>query len=543
MPHTLANPLHNPARLEALRRAGLLDTPPEEAFDRLTRLASKILHAPISIVSLVDEDRQFFKSEIGLSEPWASRRQTPLSHSFCQHAVATGQPLIIGDAREHPLVQGNLGIPNLGIIAYAGIPLISRDGQPLGSFCVIDKQPRVWSDEEIEILKDLAASVMTEIELRTAIRDAERAVEQLHESRTQLQDLFDNATDLIQSAAPDGRFLYVNRAWQETLGYTSEEAAGLSVFDIIHPDQRQYCLALLQSAMDGQTVEWAEVTFIAKDGRSIAVEGNVNCRFENGQPAATRGIFRDITVRKRAEAEVRRAIEKEKELGELKLRFVSMASHEFRTPLSVILSSAELLENYGDGWPTEKKTQHYRRIETSVENMTHMLDNVLIIGKAEAGKLQFTPASLDLEAFCRDLAEEIRLSVGREHEILFECVAGCADARVDERLLRQVLTNLLSNAVKYSPKGSQVRFTLRCDADCAVFDVQDRGLGIPADDQPRLFESFHRAKNVGSIPGTGLGLSIVKKSVDLHGGEITFASQPGAGSTFTVSVPLDGNGK
>jgi PAS domain S-box-containing protein len=537
-----ADPLNNPARLDALRRAALLDTPAEEAFDRLTRLASKILHAPISLVSLVDDKRQFFKSEIGLSEPWASRRQTPLSHSFCQHAVASGQPLIIEDARQHPLVRDNLAIVDLSIIAYAGIPLITRDGHPLGSFCVIDRQPRVWTSEDIDILKDLAASVMTEIELRAAIRDAEQAVDKLHESRAQLQDLFDNATDLIQSVSPEERFLYVNRAWQETLGYLDEEAAGLSLSDIIHPDQRQHFLALVQRVMARPTVEWVEVTFIAKDGRPVAVEGNISCRFQNGHPVATRGIFRDITGRKRAEAEVRRAIEKEKELGELKLRFVSMASHEFRTPLSVILSSAELLENYGEGWPPEKKTQHYRRIEAAVENMTYMLDNVLVIGRAEAGRLQFNPAPLDLEKFCHDLVEEIRLSLGREHEIVFDCIAGCSEAHVDEKLLRQILSNLLSNAVKYSPQGSQVCFTLNCSVDRAVFVVQDHGLGIPAGDQPRLFESFHRAKNVGSIPGTGLGLTIVKKSVDLHGGDITFTSEPGVGSMFSVSVPLEREG-
>jgi signal transduction histidine kinase len=167
--------LAEPERLAALRATALLDTPAEAAFDRLTRLAARLLDAPVSLVTLVDADRQFFKSCIGLPEPWASARQTPLSHSFCQHAVELRQPLVIEDAREHPLVRENLAIRDLAVIAYAGIPLATADGLVLGSFCVIDRVPRRWTDEEIATLADLAASVVTEIELRDALRRAEEA--------------------------------------------------------------------------------------------------------------------------------------------------------------------------------------------------------------------------------------------------------------------------------------------------------------------------------------------------------------------------------
>jgi signal transduction histidine kinase len=144
----------------------LLDTAADPAFDRLTRLAAKLLQVPVVLVSLVDEHRQFFKSCIGLPEPWASKRETPLSHSFCKHTVATGQPLVITDARLDPLVRDNLAIPDLHVIAYAGIPLITDDGYVLGSLCAIDTQPRAWTADEIAILSDLAASVMSEITLR-----------------------------------------------------------------------------------------------------------------------------------------------------------------------------------------------------------------------------------------------------------------------------------------------------------------------------------------------------------------------------------------
>jgi hypothetical protein len=157
-----------PERLAAVRRVGLLDTPPEEAFDRLTRLARRLLDAPVALVSLVDEDRQFFKSALGLPAPWAAERETPLTHSVCQHALGSSEPLVIEDARTDPLYCDSLAIPDLGVVAYAGVPLVTAGGQALGTLCVIDHRPRRWTDEQIETLRTLAASVLTEIELHAA---------------------------------------------------------------------------------------------------------------------------------------------------------------------------------------------------------------------------------------------------------------------------------------------------------------------------------------------------------------------------------------
>jgi len=155
----------NVARLEALRATELLDSPAEEAFDRLTKLAAKLLNAPVALISLVDSDRQFFKSSVGLAEPWRSARQTPLTHSFCRHTLITRQPLVIEDARTHPLVRDNLAIRDLDVVAYAGIPLITTEGHALGTLCVIDHRPRSWTADQIEILETLTASVLSEINL------------------------------------------------------------------------------------------------------------------------------------------------------------------------------------------------------------------------------------------------------------------------------------------------------------------------------------------------------------------------------------------
>ena len=151
-------------RLDALRRTGLLDSAPDPTFDRLTRIASRVLHAPVALVSLVDRDRQFFKSCLGLPEPWGQERETPLSHSFCQHVVISRRPLVIRDAREHPDLRDSLAIPDLGVVAYLGVPLITRSGEALGSLCVIDNRPRDWTAEEIALVTELADAVSEAIQ-------------------------------------------------------------------------------------------------------------------------------------------------------------------------------------------------------------------------------------------------------------------------------------------------------------------------------------------------------------------------------------------
>jgi hypothetical protein len=159
------SPVHAPARLRELRGTRLLDSPPEESFDRLTRLTSTVLNVPIALVSLVEDDRQFFKSCLGLPQPWARQRQTPLSHSFCQHVVESREPLVISDAREHPMLRDNPAIRDIGVIAYIGAPLITPSGNVLGTLCAIDHQPRHWTTEQVEILTNLAGSVLSEIQL------------------------------------------------------------------------------------------------------------------------------------------------------------------------------------------------------------------------------------------------------------------------------------------------------------------------------------------------------------------------------------------
>lgn len=241
---------------------------------------------------------------------------------------------------------------------------------------------------------------------------------------------------------------------------------------------------------------------------------------------------------KRTQNEMESALQEERELNELKSRFISMISHELRTPLTVIRTSLELLERFGQEAPLEKQQRYYHRSRNAVATMTQLIDDVLMIGKGEADGLDFNPTLLNIKQFCRELVAEMRQGISNSHVLVFSSEGDCEESYFDNRLLRSILTNLLSNAVKYSPTGSRIDFRLACRDGMAVFEIADVGIGIPAADQPRLFEMFHRASNVNAIRGTGLGLAIVRQCVVLHGGTVTFKSQEGKGTTFTVALPI-----
>jgi PAS domain S-box-containing protein len=245
--------------------------------------------------------------------------------------------------------------------------------------------------------------------------------------------------------------------------------------------------------------------------------------------------FLDITDRMKAEQNTRAALEQQKELNELRTRFVAMTSHEFRTPLATILSSAELLKYYGDQLPPEEKLEVLQTIENGVHRMTRMLDRVLLLGKAEAQMLEFAPRALDLIALCKSMVDDVRVQLPDSRcSVVTQFTPPSRSRLYDEKLLRHIFGNLLSNAIKYSPNGGQVTFTVQPEGEKMLMTVSDEGIGVPADELAHLFESFHRASNVGDIQGTGLGLAIVKNSVNLHGGTITVRSVAGQGTTFTV---------
>lgn len=227
-----------------------------------------------------------------------------------------------------------------------------------------------------------------------------------------------------------------------------------------------------------------------------------------------------------------------KEVNQLKSEFVSMISHDFRNPLNTILLCAGLLEDNDHLLSKEKKLTHFQLIHSAIQDMARLLDEVLLIGKADSGKLQYQPIPMDLVPFCWQLVEEAQFSAGEKHQLVFTSLGEFREALWDESLLRHILGNLLANAIKYSPQGSTIQFELIGQEKTVVFRIQDGGIGIPPEDQKQLFQPFNRASNVGKIAGTGLGLAIVKKCVEAHGGLISVTSEVGVGTSFTVTLPL-----
>jgi len=246
----------------------------------------------------------------------------------------------------------------------------------------------------------------------------------------------------------------------------------------------------------------------------------------------------EIAQRKHLESELLLALEKERELNELKSRIVATVSHEYRTPLTTILSSTEMLQQYGSRWTEDRKQKHFQRIQASVKYLTKLVNDVLFVNQAEAESLEFNPVPLDVEQVASGLVEEFHLQAVGQHTINFECQGVSTNPLLDERLIESMLRNLLSNAIKYSPQGSQVLFELVFERDAVVFRVSDQGIGIPSADKTKLFNAFFRGSNVGTTAGVGLGLLIVKECVDLHGGEILVESEVGVGTKFTVTLPL-----
>lgn len=245
----------------------------------------------------------------------------------------------------------------------------------------------------------------------------------------------------------------------------------------------------------------------------------------------------EIAQRQRLETQLQLALEKEREISELKSRIFTTISHEYRTPLTTILLSSELLKQYGANWSESTRNKHFQRILEAVQKMTVLVNDVLFINQAEARKQEFNPTLVDVEKLIREWVEDTRLNTVTQHPILFEHQGSCNNALLDKKLLELIVSNLLSNALKYSPEGSPIRLELVCSESQIVFRISDGGIGIPSADQAQLFTAFHRGSNVGTIPGVGLGLVVVKQCVDLHKGEIITSSEVGVGTTFTVRLP------
>lgn len=329
-----------------------------------------------------------------------------------------------------------------------------------------------------------------------------------------------------------GNFVNFKAPKQHTLTFDPNQCVGCHLSEMLPKHVANNIQNGISKALKTEQMQVLEFQLSNKEEAMLYFEA----RIAVSAPNEAMVIFRDITERKRGEAEIRNALDHERDLNEMKTRFVSMTSHEFRTPLTTILSSAELIEHYGERCSPEKRTQFLGKIKTAANHMTSLLNEVLLINKVDAGRAEFKPQTIDLPLFCSEIIEELQITT-TNHQLQLHSHLHNNLALIDRKLMRHILTNLLSNAINYSPHGGDIILSLTQHKDEIELQIQDSGIGIPEESRATLFESFVRGSNVGNISGTGLGLAIVKKSVDLHQGKIECHSVIGEGTTFIIHLP------
>lgn len=505
------------ARLRALNELAILDTPAESGFDDLVRLAALICDAPVSLVSLVDANRQWFKARMGLDA-----QQTSRDLAFCAHAILSPDDiLVVEDASSDPRFHDNplvIGPPHIRF--YAGSPLVTDQGDALGTLCVIDQKPRELDQRQRDALCVLSRQVMQRIEMRRQVR-ARRAEAQ------KLSSLFQMAPVAIAlNRFSDGQFLDGNPELFRMTGYTDAEFRLLDPRALTpqeYADAESYQRALLR--FQGRFGPY-EKQYVCKDGRWIDVALNGALVKSSTGESQIWSIIQDVTERKRIER--------------MKTEFVSMVSHELRTPLTSISGALGLAVGGALGELSVQQLSVLGIAYQSSLHLSQLIDELLDMDKLAAGKMVF---DLQVQPLMPLLAQALESNqiYARQHKVSLRLLAGPEDVqvRVDAGRLQQVMSNLLSNAAKFSPPDHEVQI-LMCRVDDKVrIEVVDHGEGIPSEFRDRIFERFAQVDSSDSRPkaGTGLGLAITRELVEYMAGRVGFESRPGL-TCFYVEFPV-----
>jgi PAS domain S-box-containing protein len=401
--------------------------------------------------------------------------------------------------------------------------------------------------QEAEILIRVKTQITLQHQRKQLIQQNERLREEiekrkqtevsLQSSEEKYRNLVEYSRDWIWECDADYRLTYSNGQVLPMLGYTSEQVVGSPISYLMSEEAGQQFISVLDSLSSDRPFAQVNMQLEHQSGKVLEFEANcLACLDGNGQVQGCRGIARDISQRKQVEHEIREALLRQKEISEFKSRFVSVISHEFRTPLTVIQSSADILQNIP--CTESDREELLERIQAAANHMNLLVDDVVIVGQADAGKLKAVPTRLNLKQFMDKLLHEFKVLSQPNHPIELICEADDLELSVDQKLIRQTITNLLSNAVKYSPEGGTIKIRIGQRDGYAEIEISDSGIGIPEADQVALFECFHRGQNVGTIPGTGIGLFITRECVRLHNGDIQVHSVVGEGTRFTIQLPL-----
>lgn len=429
-----------------------------------------------------------------------------------------------------------------------GCPLAMafRDGKihtversnPTGTLCVeITASP----------IRDATGKIIAGIEIARDVTKRKHDQEALRESEERYRNLFENAHDMIQSIDPEGRFIFVNSSWLKTLGYTPEDLQRLTIFDIVHPDCVPHCAEILRKVLSGEAADNVEATFISKDGRPVHVEGNVNARCAGGKAIATQGIFRDVTERKRAEAERARLeaqllhVQKMEAIGTL----TGGIAHEFNNIMTVVIGYSEFLQ---EGMESDNPLRTYvNLIQASAIRATHLTQSLLAYSRKQA----INPKPVKLSEAVRNVGRLLARLIGENIQLEIGTTDDEISIMADAGQMEQVLINLATNARDAMPNGGALTIrTARTMLDdsfvkthayvkpghYAELSVKDTGIGMDDKTKQRIFEPFFTTKEMGK--GTGLGLAMVYGIIKQHGGYIDVFSEPGKGTTFKIYLPL-----
>jgi len=516
-------------------------------YARLHSIIKTLMPAENFYIALLNQDGQTFGFPYLVDQHDRSTAPLRLDQGLTGYVFRQGRPLLAGP---HNSVKpgGRLGIVEEGgeqieaiffaptaAVVWLGVPLAIR-GRTFGVVALQDyENPEAYGEAEKRFLMFVAGQIALAIERK-------RAEQALRESEEKFRALFEAASQGVM-LHDETQYLEVNPAAVRILGYDSaQQLIGRHPRDTSPPIQPggertdEMAERYIRECMTkGHTrFDWVATR---ADGHDVFLEV-ILTRIEWRGRQIIQAVIDDISDRKRAEEELLRSLAREKELGQMKNNFVSMVSHEFRTPLGIIQSSTEILADYLDKLDPDERDEQLRSIVKNTRRMAELMEEVLVLGRLDAGKMDFSPAEMDLLAFCERTVDEVMAASHNRCPIELDCADAPEHFVGDERLLRHIFTNLLSNGVKYSEAGSSVTFRLRGEGDHVVFAVRDRGLGIPEADLPRLFNAFQRGRNVAHVPGTGLGLIVVKRCTELHGGEIKIESSLGHGTIATVRLPL-----
>ncbi|MCX6157084.1 MAG: PAS domain S-box protein [Ignavibacteriae bacterium] len=379
--------------------------------------------------------------------------------------------------------------------------------------------------------------VLTIIRDITSRKNYEKKIE---DSERKYRYLAENSQDIICLHKLDSTYEFISPSVKTVLGFDDYELIGKTPFEsMVEEDASKYSKLVNEKIFENQTTFVFESRRRRKDGSYVWLETVLSpIKDENNKMFRILSASRDITLRKKTEENIRLTLEKEKKLNELKSNFISTTSHEFRTPLSAILSSTELLEFYSSMWTEDKKKDHFQKIKISINNMTLMLNDILSFNKAESNNINFARNETNVYDLCNVIVEDFKTRISAKYKVIYEFKANDRIFSVDSKLLKQALDNLLNNAAKYSPEGSKVKLLVREDTNTLSFLIYDEGMGIQNSDRDKLFEAFYRGKNALLISGTGIGLPLVKRIAELHEGTVTFEDNKPKGTIFKLVIKI-----